>query len=108
MRRTTANEHRSICHLAPLRIWNRRQSYRRYTLCSIADGDSYMRPTEPEKLQNIKGPILNYDVPDSTSYTGRNYINLEIDQSWFDPTATSGAIVNSKPTLVTPLATAKV
>ena len=44
-------------------------------------------PNEPMiKLDsNGKAPILRYNVPESTSYSGRNFIELQFAADCFDP-----------------------
>src|SRR6266545_6889258 len=53
-------------------------------------------PTPPiaQLEENGKPAILSYNIPDPTSYPGRNYIALQIDPSWFDPTASPGTVVD--------------
>src|SRR5688572_18037630 len=47
-------------------------------LASLVSGEPLVK-IDPQG----SGAILRYDVPDTTSYSGRNYIDLNIDQSWF-------------------------
>lgn len=41
-----------------------------------------------------KAPIVSYNVPEPTSYAGRSYIELDVDEDWFSDEASQGTTFN--------------
>jgi hypothetical protein len=37
-----------------------------------------------------RAPLLSYNVPEPTAYAGRSYVELDIDQDWFQPSTKEG------------------